>query len=138
MVPLAGWSHEVLLPAEPKSVAVAREFVSRHLVGHGLSRLVEDVRLVVSELATNAVEHARTPFIVTLSGGDRTVLLAVQDGSTSAPARSASEALATSGRGLLLVEQLSQDWGTSTEGEALKSVWASFTSRPEHLQLHRT
>ena len=57
MEPLGGWSHEVILAAEPKSVAVAREFVSRHLVGHDLPRLVEDVRLVVSELATNAVKQ---------------------------------------------------------------------------------
>jgi anti-sigma regulatory factor (Ser/Thr protein kinase) len=137
MEPLAGWSHNVILAAEPKSVAVAREFVSRQLDQHDLPGLVADVRLVVSELATNAVTHARTPFIVTVSGVEGEVLLAVQDGCTSAPALSASGVLAMGGRGLLLVELLSEDWGTRTDGEALKSVWASFTSRPEQLQLHR-
>jgi anti-sigma regulatory factor (Ser/Thr protein kinase) len=128
MVPIADWSHETVLAAKPKSAALARDFVCLHLVAHDLAHLVEDVRLVVSELATNAVSHAQTPFSVTLSSAKASVLLAVQDESTSVPVRSAPDVMDMSGRGLVIVESLCQAWGTSTDGHGSKSVWASFPS----------
>ena len=66
MVSIADWSHKTELAAEPMSVQLARDFVCLHLVANRLLHLVEDVRLVVSD-ATNAVAHAQTPLIVTLS-----------------------------------------------------------------------
>lgn len=131
MVPIPNWSHETVLAAEPTSAALARDFVLLHLVAHDLSHLVADVQLVASELASNAVAHARTPFSVTLSGANTSVLLAIQDESTSIPVRSAPDVMAIGGRGLMIVELLSQDWGTSTDGHGFKSVWASFPSRPK-------
>ncbi|HEY3529185.1 MAG TPA: hypothetical protein VGK78_08535 [Nocardioides sp.] len=56
-----------VLPGKPPSVALARDFVCKHLLAHHQSHLVDDVRLMVSELATNAVVHAQTPFGVCLS-----------------------------------------------------------------------
>jgi len=130
MVPVAGWSHETVLAGEPMSAAAARDFVRLHLVAHQLSHLVEAVRLVASELATNAVTHAQTPFRVTLSSSNGWVLLAIQDGSTAPPVQSAPSVMDMSGRGLMIVELLSQEWGTSTDGHGFKSVWASFPSGP--------
>lgn len=130
LVPIADWSHQSVFPAEPMSAALARDFVCRHLVAHHLRHLVEDVRLVVSELATNAVAHAQTPFIVTLSSANGSVLLDIQDESTSAAVRSAPDAMDMSGRGLMIVELLSQEWGTSTDAHGFKSVWASFPNGP--------
>jgi anti-sigma regulatory factor (Ser/Thr protein kinase) len=126
MVPITGWSHETTLTAEPISAALAREFVRLHLVAHHLVHLVEDVRLVVSELATNAVAHAQTPFVVTLASANGSIVLAIQDGSPSAPVRSRPDVTDMSGRGLMIVELLSQAWGTSTDAHGFKSVWASF------------
>ena len=60
------WTRETVLAAEAVSAAKARAFVREHLLAQGLRDLVEDVRLVVSELATNAMVHAQTPFVVTL------------------------------------------------------------------------
>ena len=70
---------------------------------------------------------ARTPFTVTLSASGGTVLLAVRDGSTSVPVKAVPQAMDMSGRGLLLVEQLSREWGTNTAGDD-SSVWASFAT----------
>lgn len=123
------WSHQTVLVAEPVSASRARDFVCLHLVEHNLRYLAEDIRLVVSELATNAMVHARTPFTVTLSAGDGTVLLAVRDGSTTVPAKAAPQVTDMHGRGLLLVEQLSREWGAGTAGDGSKSVWASFATR---------
>ena len=130
MVPVVGWSHETVLAGEPMSAALARDFVCLHLVAHHLSHLVEDVRLVASELATNAVTHAQTSFRVTLSSSNGSVLLAIQDASTAVPVMSAPSAIDMRGRGLMIVDLLSQEWGTSTDGHGFKSVWASFPSGP--------
>jgi anti-sigma regulatory factor (Ser/Thr protein kinase) len=126
---MPGWSHETVLVAEPVSVSRARDFVCEHLVAHGLLYLVEDVRLVASELATNAMVHARTPFVVTLSEVDGGVRLTIRDGSPTVPVRTSPNLTDMNGRGLMLVELLSEEWGARTEGDGSKSVWASFATR---------
>jgi hypothetical protein len=106
-----------------------RHFVCSHLVEHRLSHLVDDVRLVASELAANAVRHARTPFKVILEKAGDSVFLSVQDGSPLPPALLASDRLDTAGRGISIVDLVSHDWGvTDGPGEG-KSVWASFAAR---------
>ena len=67
MASVTAWWHEQIFAVEPPSVALARDFVCQHLVAHHQTHLVDDVRLVVSELATNAVVHAQTRFGVCLS-----------------------------------------------------------------------
>jgi anti-sigma regulatory factor (Ser/Thr protein kinase) len=130
MVNPALWSKRCSFPSEVESASRARTFVSRQLTEHELSYLVEDVRLVVSELATNAMLHARTPFTVSLEQIVRLVLLTVQDGSPSAPEWVDAEVLDTHGRGLFLVAHASHDWGVLEGPHGSKSVWASFVTRP--------
>jgi anti-sigma regulatory factor (Ser/Thr protein kinase) len=124
----AHWSHESLFVAEARSVAAAREFVRGHLLHHGLSFLVEDVQLVVSELATNAMIHARTPFTVTLAERDRSVLLTVRDGSPERPVQVSASVLDMRGRGVSIVAKVSSKWGVAAAVDAghAKSVWALF------------
>jgi hypothetical protein len=129
MIERTEWSHETVLEAEPISASMARDFVGSHLVAHDLVHLVDDVSLVVSELATNAVVHAHTRFMLTLSRRNGLVRLALQDASTSLPVMAAPDVTGTGGRGLLLVKLLSCEWGTSADGHGLKSVWATFPSR---------
>jgi anti-sigma regulatory factor (Ser/Thr protein kinase) len=126
---IRGWSYETVLAAEPVSASRARDFICEHLVAHDLLYLVEDIRLVASELATNAMVHARTPFVVTLSETNGVVLLAIRDGSTSVPVPTTPQVMDMGGRGLVLVELLSHEWGASTDGSGSKSVWASFATR---------
>lgn len=126
---LGNWSRETTLAAEPGSAARARDFVRLHLVAHQLADLVEDVRLVVSELATNAVVHAGTPFAVTLSSVDECIRLVLSDGSPSIPIRSTPDVMDMNGRGLMLVELLSQAWGVTIDHDGVKSVWAHFPHR---------
>lgn len=128
MVP--DWSHRTVLAAEPKSASMARDFVCVHLVAHALSHLVEDIRLVASELATNALAHARTPFTVTLSLVNGSVLLAIKDESAAGPMKAMPDVMDMNGRGLMLVELLSSEWGSTFDDAGCKSVWASFTASP--------
>jgi anti-sigma regulatory factor (Ser/Thr protein kinase) len=119
------WSHEDRFAGEPRSAARARAFVRAHLVEHGLGELVEDVGLVVSELATNAVRHAGTPFSVVIHGTTESVVVTVQDGSKAVPRQVVAAPLALGGRGLDIVDQVSGAWGVRADG-ATKSVWARF------------
>ena len=120
------WTHRVELPAEPASVSKARWFVRSWLREHALAELEGDVQLVVSELATNAVLHAGTPFIVTVHGSDTRLVVLVQDGSPVHPALVTADPLTGAGRGVSIVDAVSQDWGSHDLPPAAKSVWAAF------------
>ncbi|MFL6133474.1 MAG: ATP-binding protein [Nocardioidaceae bacterium] len=122
------WSHTTTLDPTPVSAAQARGFVSRHLIDHRLLRMVDPVRLVASELATNALTHARTAFKVTLSGQDDTVLLTVSDYSASLPAAHDAQVMDSRGRGLSIVAVVSTEWGWREDKAGAKTVWASFTT----------
>jgi anti-sigma regulatory factor (Ser/Thr protein kinase) len=123
------WSHQMRLPAEVESVPRARHFVCSLLIDHRFSNLVEDVALVVSELATNAVRHANTPFTVALEQVGRSVLLTVSDGSPALPVRRAKDLFGAGGRGLTIVDLVSRDWGVTRRPGEGKSVWVSFALR---------
>jgi anti-sigma regulatory factor (Ser/Thr protein kinase) len=123
------WSHEANFDATPTSAAQARAFVSYHLVDHRLLYLVESVRLVTSELATNALVHAQTAFSLSLSASDTEVVLTVRDGSHALPERRAAQVLDATGRGLEIVEMVSREWGINQDEAGSKGVWASFAIR---------
>jgi anti-sigma regulatory factor (Ser/Thr protein kinase) len=122
----SAWSHETVLAAEPISASRARAFVCFHLAEHHLQHLIDDVRLVVSELVTNTLSQGDTPLIVTLHTEQRLVRLAVQDGSFSVPAQPAAHVVDTSGRGLSIVDRVSSNWGVTLAPDGTKSMWACF------------
>ena len=108
----------------PEQVAVVRAFVRATLAEWELTGLVDAAQLVASELATNAMLHARTPFRVTVrSAGMATVRVEVTDDNPRLPIRPPEEEGATSGRGLQVVALVSSAWGTETDGLG-KTVWA--------------
>ena len=85
--------------------------------------------MVVSELATNAIRHADSPFRVTVTrvehGSGRLVRLSVEDLSVGRPALNEAETEQLGGRGVHLVAQLAARWGV--DGHAAgKTVWAEF------------
>lgn len=102
----------------------ARDFVATVLIDHAFEGDAAAVLLLVSELATNAVRHAGTPFEITVDIRETRVHVAVIDHDVSHPPRvrhpGADE---TSGRGLLIVEDLAEGWGTEDRGDGSKSVW---------------
>ena len=113
----------------PESAAAARDFVEDTLDEWGLREVVDDVRLVVSELVTNVIRHARTRATVTLRRHGRRVRLAVGD---EAPITARvggyeePEQLQDGrGHGLVLVKALSDDWGVDLDSRG-KSVWAEW------------
>lgn len=118
--------RKIELHASLANAATARTFVADYLTEHDLSHLVESACQVVSELATNAIVHARTSFTITMSQADGTVLLRVGDQSSMLPVRFEPEEMDISGRGLMIVEALSLDWGVISGPLGSKTIWASF------------
>ena len=111
-------------PAEPAAARKARHFVAAALTRGGYSgALVDDARLVVTELATNAVVHARSPFSVAVEISGSRVRVLVHDGSSSEPKLRGDDLTAVSGRGLRLVDAVAAGWGVDMTA-AGKTVWA--------------
>lgn len=120
------WSHHREWPPEPGYVHESRDFVCRHLTDHGLPQLRADAVLVVSELTTNAVRHAGTPFGVTLQRSESTVTLQVDDATSRAPDLPGGDPLRATCRGLRLVGAVTDSWGVTPTVNGGKSIWASF------------
>ncbi|WLW56763.1 SpoIIE family protein phosphatase [Streptomyces sp. YU58] len=118
------------LPADPAAVADARKAASRVLTEWGLEDLAFTTELVVSELVTNAIRHATGPVRLRLVK-ERALTCEVFDGSATAPHLRHPRTTDEGGRGLLLVSQFSQRWGTRYVPEG-KIIWAeqSLTDTP--------
>ena len=114
------------LEAQPASVGQARRFVRGLLQEWDLDGLVDTASLLVSELATNAVLHARTPYALRVLRDDEQVRVDVLDGSLVQPRRRLNSATAATGRGVALVEELASAWGATAADELegfAKGVW---------------
>jgi anti-sigma regulatory factor (Ser/Thr protein kinase) len=107
-------------PAEPTGVTAARHFVKDMLASD--VELAEAAELLVSELASNVVRHARTDFSVEVVRGPQAVRVVVEDGSAIEIAVKELESGADSGRGLRIVETLSNRCGTQSTASR-KQVW---------------
>jgi len=76
---------------------------------------------VISELITNAIRHARSPIQLRLIR-DHTLICEVSDGSSTAPHPRLAREFDEGGRGLLLVSQLTQRWGSRQTPHG-KTIW---------------
>jgi anti-sigma regulatory factor (Ser/Thr protein kinase) len=113
-------------PGEPEMVGRARRAVDRRLAAWAYPGDPEDVALVVNELAANAVEHAKTPFAVTVTLDRDGLRVAVGDRSPLPPVLRPHDPGAARGRGLQLVDSLAAAWSVDDRG-AGKIVWALLT-----------
>ena len=127
--------EELTLPAETSAVPEARRFAEGWLVREGLGHLSDTVVLLVSEVVTNAVLYGGSPVRLRLSPiGDDGVRVEVRDASVVLPVTKRYSDTAATGRGLVLVEAMSDGWGTSPEGDG-KVVWFEFD--PGHAEATR-
>jgi anti-sigma regulatory factor (Ser/Thr protein kinase) len=122
--------HVDLEPVAP-SVGIARSFVSKSLVD--IDQDDHDIAvLLTSELVTNAVLHARTPVQVSVLPGDGAVLVCVGDRLAGSPALTPRPPSGErpGGRGLALVNDLSDSWGSTAYPEG-KTVWFVLRTSPD-------
>ncbi|MGC4947844.1 ATP-binding protein [Streptomyces sp. DT224] len=114
------------------SVGASRDFVTGVLTEWQLHTLIEDIRLCVSELATNALLHGVPPgweFSVGLHRAEDLVRLEVRDSGPGQPHVQRAADDACSGRGLHLVRELADDFGVDDHVVG-KTVWLIFKTSP--------
>jgi len=118
------------LEASPASVEVARALVTRACHAWDRQKLLQDTWLITSELAANAVEHAGTDFIVTVSRTSTRLHVAIHDCVSRFPRPGElrlvdlQASLDERGRGLRLVHAIAASWGTVPTQDG-KVVWAA-------------
>ena len=123
------------LPGEPASVPAARHHLEAQLRGSGVPQDVQETAvLLLSEVVTNAVLHARTPLALEIERVAGAVRVTVSDGSPRQPPRRRHGLHAGTGRGLGLLATLATDWG-SERGQHpwQKDVWFELPTDPTAL-----
>ncbi len=111
------------LPSDPSFVAQARRNATDQLTVWGLDEAAFVTELVVSELVTNAIRYGEQPVQLRLIHEGTTLICEVSDASGTAPHMRRARIFDEGGRGLLLVAQLTQRWGTRHTLFG-KTIWA--------------
>ena len=116
---------EWTLPSEPASVPMARQLAAQAL--EGISPLaLDNVALVVSELVTNCVRHARTDFRLRVSHDADGIHVEVTDSAAGRPAIKNPSPAQAHGRGLHIVQALTRNWGVVPDPAGTgKTVWCT-------------
>ena len=112
------------LPNDLSSVAEARRFVRTHLEEWGIPDPLDDALLVVSELAANALTHARSSYRIRLSATPAVLRIEVDDAGAGTPEPQPLTDTEEHGRGLHLVDALAASWGMESGEDGGKRVWA--------------
>jgi anti-sigma regulatory factor (Ser/Thr protein kinase) len=118
------------LPAVSHSVRLSRYATRAVLTAWQLAYVDEAATLLVSELVTNAVRHARGTDVITvdLHAGRSWLRIEVQDTDRHWPQPRIPDGFDESGFGFILVDALASTWGVR-ETEAGKAVWAELDTR---------
>ncbi|MFC9593409.1 SpoIIE family protein phosphatase [Streptomyces sp. NPDC056944] len=117
------------VPRDPSAVSPVRNAAAAKLSEWGLDGLAFTAELILSELITNAVRYGADPVRVRLLH-DRTLICEVSDGSSTSPHLRHAAATDEGGRGLYLVAQYAERWGTRY-GRRGKTIWAELRANGE-------
>jgi anti-sigma regulatory factor (Ser/Thr protein kinase) len=114
-----------------EGLSVLRGEITEFAQRSGLSPDETDAALlIVNELASNAIDHARTPCRVTVQLTSTTVRIYVSDHSTAEPVLRPRNVSAVRGRGIQIITGLARRWGWSRHRNG-KTVWASMDRAPQ-------
>ncbi|MFE8948604.1 SpoIIE family protein phosphatase [Streptomyces sp. NPDC007856] len=126
--PAGGRLQQHVAPGDPDALSQARHLIRAAVRSWGHRDRADEIELVADELITNALMHTEGAAIVTLralDGGHRRLRIEVEDSSSALPRRREAGEDGVSGRGLLLVEMLTDAWGVEARGGG-KAVWCEF------------
>ncbi|MEV0961720.1 SpoIIE family protein phosphatase [Streptomyces sp. NPDC049910] len=114
------------LPHDPAVVTEARRRTTEQLTGWGLAEAAFITELIVSELVTNAIRYGKPPIRLRLLRTDTTLTTEVTDHSSTSPHLRHAHTYDENGRGLYLIAQLTQRWGTRHTPTS-KTIWTEQT-----------
>ncbi|TVL91384.1 SpoIIE family protein phosphatase/ATP-binding protein [Streptomyces sp. SAJ15] len=117
------------VPADPAAVAVVRSEVTRRLEEWGMGEEAFTTELILSELITNAIRYGASPIRVRLLL-DRCLICEVSDASSTSPHLRHAATMDEGGRGLFLVAQFAERWGTRYTPTG-KVIWTEQPLPPE-------
>ncbi|NUJ99536.1 SpoIIE family protein phosphatase [Streptomyces lunaelactis] len=113
---------------DPEALRSARHMIRAAVAAWGARERADEIELAADEMITNALMHTDGGAIVTirvLSGPERRLRVEVEDRSSALPRRREAGESGVSGRGLLLVDRLTEAWGVESRGSG-KCVWCEF------------
>jgi anti-sigma regulatory factor (Ser/Thr protein kinase) len=113
--------------ADPRSVRAARRFAEDVLAGES-AEVLEAITLMVSELTTNSIRHAGSGFRLLIMTARAGIRVEVADSSGGNPTMRSPSPDEPSGRGLRIVDMLSDSWGVERPGATGKTVWFTLAS----------
>ncbi len=116
-------------PATASSVTDARSFAA-HALADTPTDVVDDIRLMVSELASNAIEHAIASFELSIQRSRQEIRVEVTDSGRGTPAMRTPQPDALTGRGLQIVNMVSTRWGVEQKSDSAKTVWFTLELAP--------
>ncbi|GAA2099737.1 hypothetical protein GCM10009801_71670 [Streptomyces albiaxialis] len=127
----APWRYELHFPCDPLGPGVARATLHAVLAAHGIGELAEKAALLMTELATNSVQHCKGSALVTLLWLCPVLRVSVWDRGPDLPPFGTPvvpEPYADTGRGLLILDALADRWGgcgmeEGPRGPGGKTVW---------------
>jgi anti-sigma regulatory factor (Ser/Thr protein kinase) len=127
-----GWSRQLPLPPSGQAPGLARQAARDALAAWRLEELTETTVLLVSELVTNAIQHASaggSAIVLRLETADGWLRIEVHDADPREPAPRPLSVLEESGFGLVLVENMADKWGVRKTVNG-KAVWAELDTQP--------
>jgi len=121
------FEHSFPLPPNVGSVRFSREAVRSALAEYDKDT-VEAAAILTDELVTNAIMHGRPPIVLDIKEDHETVTVAVRDTGSGMPEAMTPRRGALSGRGLTIVDSMSDGWGVEQRPHG-KSVWFQLNMR---------
>lgn len=117
----------VTLPFSVEAPQLAREFLAAASCTAHVASVLDDAILLVSEAITNAVLHGGPAIVLAVDCTETSMEIRVRDGANRAPLLRNPADLDPGGRGMLLIDLLSDAWGVEPMSPAGKEVWFRLT-----------
>ncbi|WP_327261041.1 SpoIIE family protein phosphatase [Streptomyces sp. NBC_01232] len=118
--------HQRLEPGDAKAPALARHLIRAAVAAWGARHRADEIELAADELMTNALVHTEGGGHVSMRlTAQGRIRIEVEDTSSDLPRRREAGDWAVSGRGLMLVDRLADEWGVEPRGGG-KCVWCEF------------
>ncbi|MBV2356291.1 SpoIIE family protein phosphatase [Streptomyces sp. J2-1] len=131
-----GRLQQHVAPGDPEALTQARHMIRTAVRAWGARDRADEIELAADELVTNALLHTEGAAVVTLrvlDGEGRRLRVEVEDSSSALPRRREPSDDRVSGRGLILVDRLADEWGVEARGGG-KAVWCEFRVSARELE----